>query len=143
MLSTVAGLHPKSCAIENFDRPTALIRIMVALRKIVLSVVAKRMLSKASHCSSVNVHAAMTTSVKLEKTSCTEFIDKWPAAEVLLRVYLAKRHRLHRLLVDLQPKHVGPGVMADHIEIEFGTDQTFFIAENSPVATSNQRACGL
>src|SRR5262245_35747749 len=37
MLSTVAGLHPKSCAIENFYRPTALMRLMVALRKTTLS----------------------------------------------------------------------------------------------------------
>src|SRR5262245_39918499 len=90
MLSTVAGLHPKSCAIENFDRPTALMRIMVALRKTVLSVVPKRISSNASHCSAVNVHVAMTTSVQLKTpSSCTEFIDQRPPAEVLLRVYLA------------------------------------------------------
>jgi hypothetical protein len=49
MLSTVAGLHPKSCAIENFDRPTALIRMMVALRNTLASVVEKRTSSNASH----------------------------------------------------------------------------------------------
>src|SRR6516164_6091009 len=100
MLSTVAGLHPRSCAIENFERPTALMRIMVALRKTVLSVVPKRILSNASHCSSVNVHAAMPTSVQLEKSSsCTEFIDKRPAAEVPLRVYLVI------LLLPREPAH--------------------------------------
>ena len=81
MLSTVAGLHPKSCAIENFDRPTELMRMMVALRKTVLSVVPKRILSKASHCSSVNVHAAMTTSVQL-----------------------VERNQLHRVLLTIDPQ---------------------------------------
>src|ERR1022692_2675678 len=34
-----------------------------------------------------------------------------------------KRHRLHRLFVDVQPEHIGPSVMADHIEVELGTGQ--------------------
>jgi len=58
MLSTVAGLHPKSCAIENFDRPTALIRMMVALRNTVASVVEKRTSSNASHSDRSNSNAA-------------------------------------------------------------------------------------
>src|ERR1022692_3429171 len=32
-------------------------------------------------------------------------------------------HRLHRLFVDFEPEHIGPGVVADHIEIELGTRQ--------------------
>ena len=31
-----------------------------------------------------------------------------------------KRHRLHPLFVDFEPEHIGPSVMADHIEVELG-----------------------
>ena len=34
-----------------------------------------------------------------------------------------KRHRLHRHLVDFQPEHIGPGIVADNIEVELGTGQ--------------------
>ena len=34
-----------------------------------------------------------------------------------------KRYRLHRLFVDLQPEHITPSVMANHIEIELGMRQ--------------------
>src|SRR5260221_8908849 len=68
MLSTVAGQQPRSAPIDCLERPTAVIRMIVALRKTLTSMVENRSLSNASQSSGRSFHAAMTSSVQLRET---------------------------------------------------------------------------
>src|SRR5260221_5463659 len=68
MLSTVAGQQPRSAPIDCLERPTAVIRMIVALRRTLTSMVENRSLSNASQSSGRSFHAAMTSSVQLRET---------------------------------------------------------------------------
>src|SRR5260221_8324857 len=68
MLSAVAGQQPRYAPIDCLERPTAVIRMIVALRKTLTSMVENRSLSNASQSSGRSFHAAMTSSVQLRET---------------------------------------------------------------------------
>jgi hypothetical protein len=78
MRSTVPTLHPKSLAIEAFDRPTAVIRVMVALRNNALSEVEHRSSSSASHGLFVSFQCALLPSASSRRSPITRAHGVYP-----------------------------------------------------------------
>src|SRR5436190_19696702 len=70
-LSTVAGQHPNSLAIDSLDRPTPDIKMIVALRNTATSVVENRNSSRTSHSLSVSFHRAMREPPCRERNTST------------------------------------------------------------------------
>ena len=64
--------------------------------------------------------------VPLDLKECDQFWV-WHQRSTIDTAHLCLRlgedHRFHRLFVNFEPKHVGTGIMANHIEIEFRPDE--------------------